>query len=115
MTQRSRYDELHDRYHALLTTKAGTRYEMLAAMVFKILEDKNIVIHDLKLVGDGSEEAHPMRDQKSTRHGDGGKPRPVSVFVSGLTQMSVTLQAAPASVAGHRSYLWDRPTHLEQS
>jgi hypothetical protein len=40
MTQRSKYDELHDRFHAILSTKAGTRYEMLAAMVFKSLEDK---------------------------------------------------------------------------
>lgn len=54
MTHRSRYDELHDRYHAILTIKAGTRYELLAAMVFKILEDRNVVIHDLKLVGDSS-------------------------------------------------------------
>jgi len=54
MTQRSKYDELHDRYHAILSTKAGTRYERLAAMVFKILEDQNVVIHNLKLVGDSS-------------------------------------------------------------
>jgi restriction endonuclease len=59
MTQRSKYDELHDRYHAILSTKAGTRYEMLAAMVFKSLEDKNTVIHDLKLTGD-SEVPHQI-------------------------------------------------------
>jgi hypothetical protein len=29
---RSRYDELHDRYHTLLSTKAGTRYERLEAV-----------------------------------------------------------------------------------
>ncbi|MCG2642698.1 restriction endonuclease [Bradyrhizobium sp. GCM10023182] len=52
MAQRSKYDELHDRYHAILSTKAGTRYEMLAAMVFKSLEDKNTVIHHLQLTGD---------------------------------------------------------------
>jgi hypothetical protein len=54
MTFRSRYDELHDRYDTILSTKAGTRYERLAALVFKILEDRNVVIHDLKLVGDSS-------------------------------------------------------------
>jgi hypothetical protein len=54
LTQRSKYDELHDRYHTLLSNKAGTRFERLAAMVFKILEDRNVVIHDLKLVGDSS-------------------------------------------------------------
>jgi hypothetical protein len=59
MTQRSKYDELHDRYYAILSTKAGTRYEMLAAMVFKSLENKNTVIHDLKLTGD-SEVPHQI-------------------------------------------------------
>jgi hypothetical protein len=59
MTKRSRYDELHDRYHAILTTKAGTLYEMLAALVFKALEEKNTVIHDLKLVG-ASDVAHQI-------------------------------------------------------
>jgi hypothetical protein len=54
MSPRSRYDELLDRYHAILTTKAGTRYERLAALVFKILEDRSVVIHDLKLIGDSS-------------------------------------------------------------
>jgi hypothetical protein len=59
MNQRSKYDELHDRYHELLSSKAGTRYERLAAMVFKILESQNVVIHDLKLIGD-SEVAHQI-------------------------------------------------------
>jgi hypothetical protein len=58
MTARSRYDELHDRYHAILTTKAGTRYERLAALVVKILENRNVVIHDLKLLGDPSVAHH---------------------------------------------------------
>ena len=46
---RSRCDELHDKYHQILTTKVGTRYERLAAMVYKALEDKNVIIHDLSL------------------------------------------------------------------
>jgi hypothetical protein len=52
VSSRSRYDELHDKYHQILTTKAGTRYERLAALVFKALEEKNAVIHDLKLAGE---------------------------------------------------------------
>jgi hypothetical protein len=48
---RSRYDELHDKYDSILTTKQGTRYERLAAIVFKILEDNNVVIHDVQLRG----------------------------------------------------------------
>ncbi len=49
--QRSRYDELHDHYYELLSTKSGTRYERLAAVVFKCLEQSGTVIHDLKLLG----------------------------------------------------------------
>lgn len=49
---RSHFDDLHDKYHAILTTKSGTRYERLAAIVFKSLEERNVVIHDLKMVGD---------------------------------------------------------------
>jgi hypothetical protein len=57
---RSRYDELHDKYHAILTTKAGTRYERLAAMVFKALEERDIVIHDLKLSGEDPDVKHQI-------------------------------------------------------
>lgn len=57
---RTRYDELHDKYHAILTTKAGTRYERLAAMVFKALEERNVVIHDLKLSGADPEVKHQI-------------------------------------------------------
>jgi len=56
----SRYDQLHDKYHQIFTTKAGTRYERLAAMVFKALEDNNAVIHDLKLRGDNPEVKHQI-------------------------------------------------------
>lgn len=57
---RSRYDELHDKYHGIVTTKAGTRYERLAAMVFKCLEDRNVVIHDFKLAGDDPDVKHQI-------------------------------------------------------
>lgn len=50
--QRSRYDELHDRYSKISSTKSGTRYERLAAFVFKALEQSGTVIHDIKLRGD---------------------------------------------------------------
>ena len=49
---RSRYDELHDRYFEIRTTKSGTRYERLAAFVFKALDNNDVVIHDLKLLGE---------------------------------------------------------------
>lgn len=59
-SKRSRYDELHDKYHRVLTTKAGTRYERLAALVFKALEDRNVVIHDLRLAGEDPEVLHQI-------------------------------------------------------
>jgi hypothetical protein len=55
----SRYDELHDRYFALASTKAGTRYERLAAVVFACLDDTNTVIHDVSLIG-SSEVRHQI-------------------------------------------------------
>lgn len=60
MPRRSRYDDLHDRYHQILTTKAGTRYERLTALVFKALDDQNTVIHDLKLSGEDPEVKHQI-------------------------------------------------------
>jgi hypothetical protein len=50
--QRSRYDELHDRYSKISSTKSGTRYERLAAFVFKALEQSGTVIHDFELRGE---------------------------------------------------------------
>lgn len=49
---RSRYDELHDRFDPIKTKKAGTRYERLTAMVLKALNDRDVVIHDARLLGD---------------------------------------------------------------
>ena len=57
---RSRYDELHDKYHKILTTKAGTRYERLAALVFKALEEHNAVIHDMALTGENPDVKHQI-------------------------------------------------------
>ncbi len=49
---RSRYDELHDRLAAASTSKAGTRYERLAAIVLKVFNEQATVIHDLRLLGE---------------------------------------------------------------
>lgn len=59
MTTRSRFDELHDRFDSFRTTKAGTRYERLAAVVLKTLHEHATVVHDIKLVGD-SEVKHQI-------------------------------------------------------
>lgn len=62
MTQkmRSRYDELHDKYYKLLSTKSGTRYERLAAVVFKTLDSADVVIHDLRLLGEKTGAKHQI-------------------------------------------------------
>ena len=52
MQRRSQYDELHDKYNSIETTKAGTRYERLAAMVFRYIEESGVVLHDRRLIGD---------------------------------------------------------------
>ena len=74
MPTRSHYDELHDRYHAILTSKAGTRYERLAALVFKTLEERNVVIHDLKLLGNST-----IKHQIDVAIGVGGRQRRVVI------------------------------------
>jgi hypothetical protein len=56
---RSRYDELHDRFAAASTSKAGSRYERLAAIVLKVLHQQQTVIHDLRLLGE-SEVKHQI-------------------------------------------------------
>lgn len=56
---RSRYDELHDRLASASTSKAGTRYERLAAIVLKVLNEQQTVIHDLRLRGE-SEVKHQI-------------------------------------------------------
>lgn len=66
----SRYDELHERYDKILSTKAGTRYERLAAMVFKAIGSDDAVIHDMKLAGTGDGVKHQIDvtiDQAGTK------------------------------------------------
>jgi len=48
---KSKYDKLHNKYYQILSSKSGTRYERLAAIVFKCLNEQNTIIHDLKLIG----------------------------------------------------------------
>jgi len=64
---RSYYDELHDKYSDILINKAGTRYERLAAIVFKILSESNVVIHDVSMRGE-SDVSHQI-DVKISRDG----------------------------------------------
>jgi hypothetical protein len=50
----SRYDQLHDRFFSIQSSKEGTRYERLAAVVFKSLSEQSVVIHDFRLRGDST-------------------------------------------------------------
>lgn len=52
MKSRSKYDELHDQFYSITTTKKGTRYERLTAFIFKEFDESNCVIHDIKLIGE---------------------------------------------------------------
>lgn len=57
LKKQSRYDELFEKYQGILKTGAGTKYEMLAALVFKLLNESGVVIHDLTLIGETGTEA----------------------------------------------------------
>ena len=59
MTSESRYDRIHDDYWKTSTTKSGTRYERLVAFVLKSLKQADVVVHDIKLLGD-SEAKHQI-------------------------------------------------------
>ena len=48
----SAYDDLLDKYHEVEVRRRGTKYEILAAMVCKTLEEHSVVVHDVKLRGE---------------------------------------------------------------
>jgi|GEM_PF-746067 len=59
MTAGSKYDRIHDEYWNATTTKAGTRYERLVACVLKSLRASDVVVHDVRMLGD-SEVKHQI-------------------------------------------------------
>jgi len=59
-TSRSKYDDLHDRLDPIGTTKKGTRYERLVALVQKTLDETAGVSHDLRLVGEDTQVKHQI-------------------------------------------------------
>jgi hypothetical protein len=48
-SRRSTYEKIHDKYQITSNRKQGVKYERLAALVFKSLEMRGVVIHDRKL------------------------------------------------------------------
>src|SRR5882672_8449581 len=57
---RSKYDDIHDKYDPIDTTKAGTRYERLVAVVQKALDETAGVVHDVKLIGEDTQVKHQI-------------------------------------------------------
>lgn len=55
-----RIDLIYDRHVAAEKLKHGTKYERLAAIVFKTLNRDDTVIHDLRLRGAGKRTAHQI-------------------------------------------------------
>ncbi|MCY7674924.1 hypothetical protein [Bacillus safensis] len=49
----SRMDLIYDQYVSNEKLKNGTKYEKLAAIVYKVLENQDVVIHDMRLSGVG--------------------------------------------------------------
>lgn len=72
MTRKSRYEGIHDKYQTTSNRKLGVKYERLAALVFKTLEKRGVVIHDRKLIGESGTESQidviaEDRDNKERR------------------------------------------------
>ncbi|MBK5993673.1 restriction endonuclease [Streptomyces sp. MBT58] len=55
-----RIEQIYDQAVAEEKLKEGTKYERLTAIVFKILDDGGLVVHDMKLSGDGKEASHQI-------------------------------------------------------
>lgn len=53
-------ETIYDEYIAEEKLKQGTKYEKIAAVVFKTLNTNDVVIHDLTLRGDGKKTAHQI-------------------------------------------------------
>ena len=53
-------ENVYNRYISNEKLKSGTKYERLAGVVYKILDEEDIVIHDLRLRGDGKTAEHQI-------------------------------------------------------
>jgi hypothetical protein len=68
-------EQTYDRVIAEEKLKSGTKYERLTAIVFKILDESGLVVHDVRLRGAGKEARHQI--DVSASYGQG--PRRVLV------------------------------------
>lgn len=53
-------DNIYDSHLINEKLKVGTKYERLAAVVYKIFEEEDVVIHDLRLRGEGKTAKHQI-------------------------------------------------------
>lgn len=56
----SNAEVIYDRLVADEKLKNGTKYERLAAIIFKALDASSSVVHDVRLVGDGKKTRHQI-------------------------------------------------------
>lgn len=56
----SRMNLIYDQYVVKEKLKNGTKYEKLAAIVYKVLEAQDVVIHDMRLSGVGKKTKHQI-------------------------------------------------------
>lgn len=54
-------DTIYDEHIAEEKLKQGTKYEKLTAVVFKLLNQNDVVVHDLTLRGDGKKTGHQKK------------------------------------------------------
>jgi len=62
-------EEIYDRNVAVEKLKSGTKYERLTALVFQILDQSSLVVHDVTLRADGKESVHQIDVTASNRSG----------------------------------------------
>lgn len=66
-------ETIYNEYIAEEKLKQGTKYEKLAAVVFKTLSKNDVVIHDLNLRGDGKKTSHQIDVTVQSRSSDVAK------------------------------------------
>jgi len=62
-------ERIYDRLVAEEKLKAGTKYERLAALVFRVLDQSSMVVHDVKLIAPGKEAEHQIDVNATDRAG----------------------------------------------
>lgn len=70
----SKYDRIHDEYWIASSKKSGSRYEKLVASVLKSLRSSDVVVHDVRMLGDSG-----VKHQIDVNIEVAGKPKRVLI------------------------------------